>query len=192
MKRVDLIYPRIPLSTVRRVAALTFAGALVGGFYGVLHDQITYTIGPEYFTRFKFDQFSYARPAIDSPRLFVGIIGFLASWWVGALVGWVLSRISVRREGAFPPNGVFAKAFSLVFATTIVAGAIGYAWGLYRRTTGYSDGWRDWMGDLGVVDEASFMSVGYIHNASYMGGCVGMFLGILYLLRFRSPGSPGD
>ncbi len=184
MKLVDLIYPRIPIATVGRIVALTVAGALAGGFYGVLHDQITYTIGPEYFTRFKFDQFSYARPSADNPRLFAGIIGFLASWWVGALTGWVLARISVRRKGELPPNGVFAKSFALVFATTIVAGVVGYGWGLYRRTTGYSEGWRDWMGGLGVVNEEAFMAVGYIHNASYIGGSVGMLFGILYMLRW--------
>ncbi|MDA7920179.1 hypothetical protein N9B73_00355 [Verrucomicrobiales bacterium] len=184
MKLVDLIYPSIPLSTVGRIAALTAAGALVGGFYGVLHDQVTYTIGPEYFTRFKFDQFSYARPALDSPRLFAGIIGFLASWWVGALTAWVLARVSVKREGLLPPHRVVAKSFALVFATTMVSGVIGYCWGLYRRTTGHSEGWRDWMAELGVIDEKAFMTVGYIHNASYIGGSVGMFFGIMYLIRW--------
>lgn len=189
MKLVDLIIPRIPFSTIGRIAIVTLVGALVGGLYGVLHDQITYTIGPEYFTRFKFDQFSYARPSTDNPRLFAGIIGFLASWWVGALTAWVLARVSVRRKGALPPNRILATAFALVFATTMVSGIIGFCWGLYRHATGYSEGWCDWMASLGVLDEQSFMTVGYIHNASYIGGSVGMFLGIWFMLRWwRSVG----
>jgi len=184
MKLVDLIIPRIPSSTIGHIVIVTLVGALFGGLYGVLHDQVTYTIGPEYFTRFKFDQFSYARPSTDSPRIFAGIIGFLASWWVGALTAWVLARISVRREGELPPNRVLAKAFALVFATTMVCGVIGFCWGIYRGTTGYSEGWLDWMASLGVLDEQSFMTVGYIHNASYIGGSLGMFFGISYLLRW--------
>ena len=35
-------------------------GALIAGVYGVFHDQITYSISPEYFTRLKFLQFHYA------------------------------------------------------------------------------------------------------------------------------------
>jgi hypothetical protein len=71
----------------------------------------------------------------------------------------------------------------------MVSGVVGFCWGLYRRTTGYSEGWRDWMASLAVLDEQSFMTVGYIHNASYIGGSVGMLFGILYLLAWwRSAG----
>jgi predicted ribosomally synthesized peptide with SipW-like signal peptide len=30
--------------------AIAFVGALVAGTYGVFHDQVTYSISPEYFT----------------------------------------------------------------------------------------------------------------------------------------------
>lgn len=30
---------------------------IIGGLYGILHDQLTYTISPEYYTKFKFYQF---------------------------------------------------------------------------------------------------------------------------------------
>lgn len=30
---------------------------IIAGFYGILHDQLTYTISSEYFTKFKFYQF---------------------------------------------------------------------------------------------------------------------------------------
>ena len=39
------------------IAAL---GAVLAGCYGALHDQISYTISPEYFTKVKFEQFRYA------------------------------------------------------------------------------------------------------------------------------------
>ncbi len=30
---------------------------LLGGIYGILHDQLTYTLSEEYYTKFKFIQF---------------------------------------------------------------------------------------------------------------------------------------
>ena len=32
-------------------------GSVLAGVYGIFHDQVTYAISPEYFTKLKFDQF---------------------------------------------------------------------------------------------------------------------------------------
>jgi hypothetical protein len=37
---------------------LLAAGCLVSGAYGALHDQLSYTVSPDYFHPLKFDQFS--------------------------------------------------------------------------------------------------------------------------------------
>ena len=58
---------------------ISLVGALVGGIYGIVHDQVTYTISPEYFTKMKFNQFYYANYGF-SDRIFAGTIGFLATW----------------------------------------------------------------------------------------------------------------
>ncbi|HWK03760.1 MAG TPA: hypothetical protein VNS58_09015 [Puia sp.] len=64
---------------------------LVAGLYGILHDQVTYTICPEYYTKFKFIQFGLADETTallqPSPRQLVAIIGFLATWWTGIFIG---------------------------------------------------------------------------------------------------------
>ncbi|WP_321516153.1 hypothetical protein [Marinifilum fragile] len=36
---------------------LILIASMLGGVYGMLHDQITYTISEEYYTKFKFIQF---------------------------------------------------------------------------------------------------------------------------------------
>ena len=36
-----------------------FIAVLLAGIYGMLHDQVTYSISPEYFTVFKFEQFGF-------------------------------------------------------------------------------------------------------------------------------------
>ena len=166
--------------------ALTFAGAILGGIYGVVHDQITYTISPEYFTRLKFDQFAYASPGMGSQRLFAGIVGFLASWWVGGLTAWVLSRVSLFHEKRIAPMKEMGAGFAIVFLTSRDTATGGWFWGLWRSRTGYDDGWLDLMASLGVTDEVAFMKVCYIHNASYLGGIVGTILSILFLARARA------
>ena len=163
--------------------ALTFVGALLGGAYGVIHDQITYTISPEYFTRLKFDQFAYANPGSGSPRFFAGIIGFLASWWVGGLTAWVLSRVSLYREKCIAPIKEMGAGFAIIFLTSMLTAFGGWLWGLWRSRTGYDDGWLDLMASLGVTDQAGFMKVCYIHNASYLGGILGTILAITFLAR---------
>ena len=48
-------FPPIPLRAWRGMLLAAAAGAMLAGVYGILHDQVTYTISEEYFTRFKFD-----------------------------------------------------------------------------------------------------------------------------------------
>ncbi len=52
------IYPRV--RNIGRVIPYVFLGALIGGAYGAVHDQLTYSVSPEYFTAFKFHQFHFA------------------------------------------------------------------------------------------------------------------------------------
>ena len=62
-------------------------GALVGGLYGALHDQLSYTLCPDFFTRFKFIQF-WIHWGYESPRLGAAWVGFRATWWLGAWWVW--------------------------------------------------------------------------------------------------------
>lgn len=61
------------------LAAIAAAGGLIAGVYGIVHDQITYSISPEYFTRMKFAQFHIYESALPEPWL-LAMIGFRASW----------------------------------------------------------------------------------------------------------------
>ncbi len=164
---------------------LTLLGAIAGGLYGILHDQFTYSLSPEYFTKLKFDQFAYARPENNSPRLFAGVIGFLATWWVGAMTAWILSRVSLFYEKRTAPLREMMLAFGIVFLVSFLTALGGWVWGWWRRMTGYDESWLDFTASLGVVDSPSFMTVAYIHNASYFGGIAGSVFAIIYLARAR-------
>lgn len=187
-----VLVPGLPLRELPRTLAYVVAGGLLAGLYGSLHDQVTYTLGPEYFTALKFHQFAWARPGLGGERLFAGVIGFHATWWLGALVAWILVRVSLWHGERIPPSRVMGMAFLVVFLVSALAGFGGRLWGCWRETTGYVQGWHDLMNSLGISDEDAFMSVAYIHNASYLGGMLGMMGGLICLARWRSGADDGS
>ena len=157
-------------------------GAFLAGIYGILHDQITYSISQEYFTRLKFSQFHYANFGLH-PRIFVAEIGFLATWWVGLFAGWFIARITVP---AFAPATRFRRTihgFLIMFACALTASVIGYVLGILHGAD-YS-GWEPLASTLGIIDLPGFVRVAYIHNASYLGGLLGLIASLLYLRKLK-------
>ena len=75
---MNVLYPKIRLDLLPAMVGYAAAGAILAGLYGVVHDQVTYSISPEYFTRLKFTQFHYADFGLPA-RVFVAEIGFLAT-----------------------------------------------------------------------------------------------------------------
>ena len=163
-------------------------GALIAGTYGVIHDHVTFSIGPEYFTHFKFDQFKWANPEMGN-RMFVSCIGFLVTWWVGLIVAWFLARRLLPNQ---PRNVAFRKiwiGFAIVFATGIVFGIGGYLYGVIRGPYGDYSGFSYVFERLGITDHWAFMRVAYIHNAGYLGGLVGFVLAC-FLIQPGKENSP--
>jgi hypothetical protein len=149
---------------------------LIAGLFGVIHDQVTYTISPEYFSRMKFDQFK-AWDFGFPPRVFVAEIGFLATWWVGLIGAWFLARIAVRKSGR-PARAVL---WALVFVMSVAAafGISGYFLGDFYAQS--NPGWDESLAAIGVLDHQSFNQVAGIHIGSYLGALVGW---ILAMVRF--------
>ena len=95
---MNFLWPRISLPVLGRIFVIALLGTVIAGTYGVLHDQLTLTISPEYFTKFKIHQFHYLGDESGS-RIRVAKISFLATWWVGFFAGWFMGRILVPRLG---------------------------------------------------------------------------------------------
>lgn len=100
---MNILYPKIRLALLPKMLGYAVLGGLLAGVYGVIHDQITYSISHDYFTQFKFAQFHYADFGWP-PRVFVAEIGFLATWWVGFIGAWFIARLTVP---SFPPAVAF-------------------------------------------------------------------------------------
>jgi hypothetical protein len=169
------VLPRIPAADLPALVTFTVAGALIAGGYGVLHDQVTFRIGPEYFRNFKFHQFHYADPGFGE-GVFVAVIGFLATWWVGAIGGWILAR---RILSTCSPRMAYRRisgGFVIVFAGAALGAFFGYVYGLWRGPDADYSAWQPVLEQYRVSDVWSFMRVAYIHNAGYIGGLVGLLL----------------
>jgi hypothetical protein len=156
---------------------------LIGGVYGVLHDQLTYSISPEYYTKFKFYQFGLMdignEAIFPDPRIEVSTVGFLATWWMGLPIGLILGLVGLVHKNDKQMFRATIKALMVTIIVAFATGLIGLAYGkLHLAYTGVN--W--WLPD-NLIDKKNFIAVGSMHNFSYLGGLIGLIAGIVYSLR---------
>jgi hypothetical protein len=156
---------------------------ILAGIFGILHDQVTYSISHEYFTKFKFFQFGLANSDNDgtlpNPRQAVSVVGFLATWWVGIFIGLGLGLTGLIFIDYKKMFKAILIALAITFFITIITSFIGFLYGkLYLTRTGV-----DWWLPDNLIDKNSFITVGSIHNFSYLGGFSGLVISIVYLIR---------
>jgi hypothetical protein len=155
---------------------------VVAALYGVGHDQVTYSISPEYYTKYKFIQFNLADSGaaqhMTQPRSAVVMVGVEASWWMGAIIGAVLGLFALLFANADRMFQSAIQALGITLLVTILSGAIGYQYG---HGTLAVRGVHWWI-PPNVVDRPAFITAGTIHNASYLGGAIGLLAGIIFVL----------
>jgi hypothetical protein len=161
---------------------LLAAACLTAGVYGALHNQISYTVSPEYFHDFKFHQFGI--PAILHGRLGAAVVGWEASWWMGFLIGVPVLTIGLVLRGWRAYLGRCLMAFAVVAATALVVGLAALAWACCTITVASLPAPADFE-PAEAVAIVAFKRAGTMHNFSYLGGFVGIVTGSLYLLVER-------
>lgn len=179
------IYPEMRKAELLLTARLSLLGAFIAGLYGVIHDQITYSISREYFTKLKFEQFAYADFGFPE-RILVGEIGFLATWWVGLFIGWFLARWLVPRQSHDAARTNVLKGFLIVASIGLLSGVAAGIYGLLLNPSIDLDGWSQAIDTLGVKDGWAFVRVAYIHNCSYGGALAGLIVAIAAIGLDRS------
>ncbi len=182
------LYPKIPAARLLIMAKSALLGLVLAVVFGAAHDQISYAISPEYFTRLKFRQFAWADVGLP-PRAFASVVGALAAGSVGLVSGWLLSRAGLAELAAHDRRVGTWQAFGLVAALAPVGGLIG--WGLGVLTgRGDLSAWADWQRTLGLEDLPGFVVVAFLHAGGYIGALVGLVWAFVIvrrrLARFRS------
>lgn len=150
---------------------------ILAGIYGILHDQLSYSISPEYFTKFKFIQFQIASAL--PYRLGVIGIGWYATWWTGIFIGLGLGLTGLIHKDSKTMLKVVIKSLLITLLITVIFGLIGLAYGKFYLSN-ISVNW--WFPE-NLIDKKSFIIVGSMHNFSYLGGCIGLILGVIYQIR---------
>lgn len=147
------------------------------GCYSILHNQITYSISNEYFTKFKFRQFDI--PGDMPPRLGASMVGLLSTRWLGFLLGIVpyLSFHCQRSQKRM--TGDLNRFMIIVFFLSIIGALCGYILGsITISRLGDSLGSSYWFPDE-IEYIPRFFLVGRIHLGSYIGVAVGFLLGLV-------------
>jgi hypothetical protein len=158
---------------------LLLLAVVVSGFYGIFHDQISYTVSPEYFTKFKFDQFGLTGMNLPD-RARVSIVGFLASWWMGIPIGLLVGGSGLIHSEHRQMLKVSLMAFGLVVVITFLSGMCGLLYGyMQTRTIELSD-YQGWFIPDNLTGLRRFLCVGYMHNASYLGGVLSIFVACIF------------
>jgi predicted membrane protein len=187
-----ILFPRLPWPIWRQLLSMAMVGTLVAATFGVIHDEITCTLSPDYFTKLKFPQFHAEQFGLPF-RGSVAVIGALASWWVGLIAAWVLARLLPGQiEGGSvhlaPPRkawGRFLKLLGLILTTSSMGGFVGF-W-VATPLTGTSEAWREVCQDLLVKEIPAFLKVACIHQGTYIGAALGFLIALLLVRRpFRS------
>ena len=71
------------------VVIVTFFVALLGGGYGAIYDQITYSICPEFFINMRFEEYHLSHNS-ENVRWNVAKIGFNKTYVLAAFLGLIL------------------------------------------------------------------------------------------------------
>ena len=178
------------LKRYQTILVLIIISPIIGGLYGILHDQITYTISPEYYTKFKFYQFGLMdngnEAIFPNPRVEVSAVGFMATWWMGLPIGIILGLLGLTIKDHKLIFKTTIKAFILTTIVTLITGLIGLAYGKFvLADTGVN--W--WLPD-NLIDKKNFIAVGSMHNFSYLGGLLGLIIGAAYRIKSKNSNEP--
>lgn len=156
---------------------LLLAACLIAGLYGALHNQISYTVSPDYFHAFKFRQF--AIPEHLQGRLGASIVGWYASWWMGLIVGTPILLMGLILPGAKAYARGTMSAMLVAAATALFVGLAALA-NVVIVTRGAPTP------PAGLVDKVAFGRAGTMHNFSYVGGLIGILSGCFYIIQART------
>jgi len=155
------------------------------GAFGVIHDQISYTVSHEYFTRFKFLQFHL----VDSPlpeRLRVAEIGFLASWWMGIPIGLLTGVAGFIHPDARQMRSALLRSILAIVGFTLAFALCGLFYGYLQTRTLDLAHYRHWFIPKDVQNLRAFLCAGYMHNSAYLGGILAIPIAWVFHFIYRN------
>jgi len=159
--------------------ALLIIAPMMAGLYGFIHDQITYNISEEFFTKFRFDHYDF--PYAWHPRARAGMIGILNAWKTGIPFGIILTavgRIHMNTHKLLVYTFyTYLLTFFMSFAFSIAAAYMPVPADIVALKLSMPKN---------ILDPIAFQRVVQINNFGYVGGIIGMLMGIgLHVLLYK-------
>ena len=162
------------MSKLLALPFLVVLACLMAGVYGMVHNQISYTVGPDYFHAFKFLQFNIAEAL--PYRIGAAIVGWRASWWMGLVIGTPIAAVALLMPSAAQMVRAFLLAALMVVVITLALGVLSLAF-----TIGASQ-YHLFRIPAGVADPVGFVRAGLMHDTSYAAGLIGLVAGMVYMI----------
>jgi hypothetical protein len=161
-----------PAIQMRRFAVFIvfmLAAVLAAGAFGALHDQISYTVSPEYYTKFKFLQFDLLDDAVPE-RARAAQVGFLATWWMGIPLGLLIGTAGFIHPDVPQMRRALFWSLLVAVAFTLAYALGGLVYGIFQTADFKLASYEGWFIPQGLEQPRRFLCVGYMHNAAYAGG----------------------
>ena len=165
-----------------RFTLIVLLGTVGAILYGVIHDQITVRICPEYFTIW--------HPQITvstNPQVVALLWGVVATWWMGVLLGLLLAMAALL--GPWPAaslRSVLIAILSVAAMSAFCAFVAGLAtWQLQLRSPLSVAG--DLIYRLGDDTVRRFTIDLAVHNVSYSASAIFTLVAALVLFAKRKP-----
>lgn len=175
------------MARLKHLALYLLLAVVTAGLFGALHDQISYSVSAEYFTRFKFIQFGMEESSLPA-RLRVAEIGFLASWWMGIPIGLLAGAAGfLQRTPALMRNALL-WSLPLIVGFTLAFALGGLAYGFLQTRELDLTAYAGWYIPENLEHPRRYLCAGYMHNAAYLGGALAIPLAWVFhgVLRWRS------
>lgn len=147
--------------------ALLCLGCILCGVYGAVHNQISYTVSPDFFHFQLFDLFD--TPEALRNRLGASLVGWQGTWWMGFFVCTPVLLVGLILPGPMVYLTRCLMAFAIITATALFVGMTAMAYAVSHPEV------------CGRFDCA-----GVMHNFSYLGGFLGIFTGSAFLIWERA------
>jgi hypothetical protein len=164
------------------------AAMVVAGLFGIIHDEISYSVSNEYFTKFKFIQFRLLDTNLPD-RFRAGEVGFLASWWMGIPLGILCGLAGFIQRSPTLMWRALIWSLPVIATFTFAIALAGLAYGWRRTGTINVASYRGWFVPPDAIELRRFLCAGYMHNAAYLGGGLSIPAAWLFHLTFRARNS---
>ena len=175
------------LLTIILVALIASA---IAGIYGVINDQITFSISSEYYTKYRFLQYNLVQVEGDSriihPRVLVVLIAFLSTWWFPLISGLIIVIFNLIQNTwkMLLKTSVLAMLISILI--TVFSAIIGFILGslIISKLPKYY--FADWcfIPDK-LNDYENYITAGTMDVFNSFGGFLGLIVAIFYSYKKR-------